>query len=105
MVAMAGVCAASEAKAIDYRDILGAWCSVSAKIVFTRSAMSVTLFSTHRTTTEKITRFKFSESDVEVFWIRSKEEVSATYGEFSADRRVMVLQPDGSAPRREYRRC
>jgi hypothetical protein len=106
IAAAASLYASGESKALEFRDISGAWCSATAKITFTRTAMTVDRFATHVVTTEKIVRFKYSDTAVIVFWIRDKKEASAEYTEFSANRRTMFLKGDGnSVPRREYRRC
>lgn len=105
IVAAASLYASDESNALEHRHIICAWCSATAKIVFTRSTMTVTRFSTGTVTTEKITRFGFSKEAVTVYWMRDKEETSADYSEFSADGRVMFLQPTDKVPHQEYRRC
>jgi len=106
VVAAAGLWTSAASNAIEYRDILGTWCSASAKIRFTRDAMKVTLFESGRTIIYKVTKYDLASLYVRVHWINfKKEEVWAEYSEFSRDGRNMVLQPNKVAPRRPYHRC
>ena len=98
---------AAEAQALNYPDILGKWCSATARMTLTRDTMSIFLFSTKKNASFRIKNYEFAGPLVTVNWYDDKELSSSTFGEFSADRRIIFLQPDkgSNIPRREYRRC
>jgi len=106
VVAAASLWTSAASNAMEYSDILGTWCSASAKIRFTRDSMKVTLFSSGRILVYKVTRYDLERRYVRVHWVNlKKEEVWAEYSEFSPDGQEMVLQPNKVAPRRPYHRC
>jgi len=93
-------------RAIEYKDILGSWCSKTAQLTFTRDSMRVKWFDDNQMAHYQVTKFKFESTTVQIYWVdMDKNEVSAVYGEFSADNQQMYLQKNENAPRREYRRC
>jgi hypothetical protein len=98
-------CATSDASALGYDDIIGNWCSATARLEFSRQTMGVFLFSDKSRMSRKISKYEFESSTVTVRWYLDDELTSSTFGEFSADGRTMFLQPGGDVPRREYRRC
>jgi hypothetical protein len=96
----------SAAQAIDYKDVLGAWCSQTAQLTFTREHMGVKWFADNQTAQYKIVKFEFEKETVEVYWVDfDNKQVSAVYGDFSADNKRMFLLQNPNAPRREYHRC
>jgi hypothetical protein len=97
--------AARDAGALDYSDILGNWCSATARLEFSRSTMGVFLFADKSKSTTRVTKYEFAGSVVTVYWEKDGNETSSDFGEFSADGRTMFLQPSGNVPRREYHRC
>jgi len=99
------VCIGTDAGAVTYADILGNWCSATARLEFSRNTMGVLLFADKTRSTARITRYEFAGSTVTVYWIKDGKETSSDFGEFSADGRTMFLQPADNVPRREYRRC
>jgi hypothetical protein len=102
---IAAICFASrDANALSYSDILGNWCSATARLEFSRTAMGVFLFSSKSHSTTPVTRYEFG-STVTVYWMKDGKETSSDFSEFSADGRTMLLQPAEDVPRREYRRC
>jgi hypothetical protein len=109
VVAMAAIAAASlagrDARALDYSDILGNWCSATARLEFSRTTMGVFLFSSKSQSSTRVTRYEFTGSTVTVHWEKDGGETSSEFGEFSADGRTMFLQPARDVPRREYHRC
>lgn len=106
MLAAASLWPAQPAQAVEYKDILGAWCSQTAQLTFTRERMGVKWFSDGETAEYKIVKFDLQKETVEIFWVDSdNKEVSAVYGDFSADDKQMFLQQNPNAPRRQYRRC
>jgi hypothetical protein len=54
-----------------------------------------------------VARFAFTDVDVVMYWRRSAKEklLSTQFGEFSANRRVMIQIRNEGGPRREFRRC
>ena len=98
-------CAIGDASALGYEDIIGNWCSATARLEFSRQAMGVFLFSDKSHLSRKVTAYEFNGGTVTVRWYLDDELTSSTFGEFSADGRTMFLQPGGEVPRREYRRC
>lgn len=106
MVAIAATCfAAGDAGALDYSDILGNWCSATARLELSRDTMGVFLFASKSHSTTRVTRYEFVGAIVTVHWKKDDKETSSDFGEFSADRRTMFLQPHENVPRREYHRC
>jgi hypothetical protein len=97
--------AARDAGALDYGDILGNWCSATARLEFSRTAMGVFLFESKSQASTHVTRYEFAGSLVTVYWEKDGNETSSDFGEFSADGRTMFLQPTNNVPRREYHRC
>jgi hypothetical protein len=108
IAALATACfAVRDAHALDYKDILGNWCSATARLEFSRTAMGVFLFSDKSRSSTRVTKYEFADAMVTVYWKKDGKETSSDFGEFSADRRTMFLQPNeqGNVPRREYHRC
>jgi len=106
MIAATDIWTSATSNVIESADILGTWCSKTAKIRFTRDAMTVTLFSRGEAHTYKIVSYKFSGTYVRITWINYKdEEVWAEYSDFSRDGRRMYLQKNRVAPRRKHNRC
>jgi hypothetical protein len=97
--------AAGDARALDYRDILGNWCSATARLEFSRDAMGVFLFASQSHSSTRVTRYEFAGSLVTVYWEKDGKQTSSDFGEFSADGRTMFLQSSENVPRREYHRC
>ncbi len=104
-IAIATWCASGEASALSYADILGNWCSTTARLEFSRDAMGVYIFSDKSHLSRKISTYEFSDTIVTVRWYLDDKLTSSTFGEFSADGRIMFLQPGADVPRRQYRRC
>jgi len=108
-VAIAAIAAAffadRDANALTYSDILGNWCSATARLEFSRNTMGVFLFSSKSHSSTRVTRYEFAGSNVTVYWEKDGTETSSDFGEFSADGRTMFLQPHDNVPRREYHRC
>ena len=103
---IAAACLTSRgANALDYGDILGNWCSATARLEFSRTAMGVFLFASKSHSTSRVTRYEFAGSIVTVYWEKDGKETSSDFGEFTPDGRTMFLQPADNVPRREYRRC
>ena len=100
-------CAGADAHALNYRDILGKWCSATARLEFTRQAMGLYKFADKSRSSSKVQRYEFTPNGtgVIVHWYNGSELTSSEFGEFSANNRTMFLQPGGNVPRREYRRC
>jgi hypothetical protein len=98
-------CSAGDANALTYKDILGNWCSATARLEFSRDAMGVFLFASNSRSKARVTKYQFDGPIVTVYWMKDGEETSSDFGEFSADGRTMFLQPAENVPRREYRRC
>jgi hypothetical protein len=106
IAAIAAVCFANrDANALSYRDILGNWCSATARLEFSRSTMGVFLFASKSHSTTPVTKYEFVGSTVTVYWMKEGKETSSDFSEFSADGRTMFLQPAEDVPRREYSRC
>jgi hypothetical protein len=106
VVAAASLWTSAASNAIESRDILGTWCSATAKIKFAPDAMTVRLFSSQQIHVYKVVGYDYSPDTVKVTWTDfKKEEVWAEYSEFSPNRRRMYLQKHKVAPRREYNRC
>jgi hypothetical protein len=105
LTAAAVSCADADASALGYRDILGKWCSATARLEFSRQAMGVYKFADKARSSNKVQRYEFSATGVSVHWYNGGELTSSDFGEFSADNRTMFLQSAGTVPRREYRRC
>ena len=106
IAAMAAACLAPDAaRALDYGDILGNWCSATARLEFSRTTMGVFLFSSRSHTSTRVNRYEFVGSTVTVYWQKDGKETSSDFGEFSTDGRTMFLQPHENVPRREYHRC
>jgi hypothetical protein len=103
--AVAVGCAGADAQALGYRDILGKWCSATARLEFSRQAMGLFKFADKSRSSSKVQRYEFSATGVIVHWYNGGELTSSDFGEFSADNRTMFLQPSGDVPHREYRRC
>jgi len=105
-VTIAAACFADRAaKAVDYSDILGNWCSATARLEFSRNQMGVYLFSSKSHAVSKVTRYEFAGETVTVYWMNDGKETSSDFSEFSADGKTMFLQPAKNVPRREYHRC
>jgi hypothetical protein len=94
-----------DARALTYKDILGNWCSATARLEFTRNAMGVLLFSDRSHSSSRVTRYEFGGTFVTVYWEKDGSETSSDFDEFSSDGRTMFLQPNNNVPRREYHRC
>src|SRR6267142_2644967 len=92
-MAAATVGAANDAAALTYRDILGNWCSATARLEFTREAMGVFKFADKARVKNRVSRYEFSNAVVIVHWYDGKNLTSSDFGEFSADGRSMFLQP------------
>jgi hypothetical protein len=106
IAAIAAACFADrDAAALTYRDILGNWCSATARLEFSRTEMGVFLFASKTHTSSRVTKYEFVGSTVTVYWMREGKETSSDFGEFGADGRTMFLQPAENVPHREYRRC
>jgi hypothetical protein len=104
--AIAALCGAgSDANALTYKDILGNWCSATARLEFSRDAMGVLLFAGKSHSSARVTKYEFVGPTVTVHWIKDGDETSSDFSEFSADGRTMFLQPGENVPRREYHRC
>ena len=98
-------CTGREAHALTYKDILGNWCSATARLEFSRGTMGVFLFASKSHSTTPVTKYEFAGSAVTVYWMKDGKETSSDFSEFSADGRTMFLQPGENVPRREYHRC
>jgi hypothetical protein len=98
-------CATGDASALGYDDIIGNWCSATARLEFSRETMGVFLFSDKSRLSRKISKYEFDGGNVTVRWYLDDGATSSTFGEFSADGGTMFLQPSGEVPRRQYRRC
>ena len=98
-------CAGRDAHALTYKDILGSWCSATARLDFSRDAMGVLLFASNSRSKSRVTKYQFDGPIVSVYWMKDGKETSSDFSEFSADGRTMFLQPNENVPRREYRRC
>ena len=98
-------CATGDASAVGYDDILGNWCSTTARLELSRDTMGVYLFSDKSKIDRKISKYEFSDTTVTVRWYLDNEETNSTFGEFSPNGGTMFLQPDKDVPRRQYRRC
>jgi hypothetical protein len=96
--------AGAPAGALEPHDILGAWCSQTAKIDFGQKILTVTRIG-GQPLQEQIKRYAFGKDSVTVYWTREGKEVEAHYGEFSADNKTMASRATSAAPRREYHRC
>jgi len=103
--AVATWCASGDASAVGYDDILGNWCSATARLEFSRNTMGVFVFANKSHMSRKISRYEFSDTTVTVRWFIEDELTSSSFGEFSRDGRTMFLQPGADVPRREYHRC
>jgi hypothetical protein len=103
--AIAICCAVSNASALAYDDILGNWCSQTARLEFSRDAMGVFVFASKDRLSRRVTAYEFTDSIVVVRWYLDDKLTSSTFGEFSPDGKTMFLQPGESVPRREYHRC
>lgn len=103
--AIATWCAAGDASAIGYGDILGNWCSATARLEFSRDTMGVFVFADKSHASHKISRYEFSDTTVTVRWYLNDNLTSSSFGEFSADGATMFLQPGEDVPRRAYHRC
>ena len=105
-MAIAAACFTDRAAgAVDYGDILGNWCSVTARLEFSRNQMGVYLFSSKSHSVTRVMRYEFVGDRVTVYWDKDGKETSSDFSEFSADGRTMFLQPAENVPRREYHRC
>jgi hypothetical protein len=104
MIAAAGFFSRN-ANALTYKDILGNWCSATARLEFSREAMGVLLFASRSHSNTKVTRYEFVDSIVTVYWMKDGKETTSDFSEFSADGRTMFLQQRQNTPRREYHRC
>jgi hypothetical protein len=98
-------CATGDASALGYDDILGNWCSSTARLEFSRETMGVYLFADKSKMNRKVSAYEFSDSIVTVRWYFDDELTSSTFGEFSANGTTMFLQPGKDIPHREYHRC
>jgi len=97
---------AAQSKALGYQDLLGGWCSATAKLTFTRATMTVRLFRDSSSVERKITRYEFHDSSVDVYWLdEDTHETSSTFGEFGKGGNQMFLQPADNVPHREYNHC
>ena len=102
--AAALACAATDAHALSYRDILGKWCSATARLEFSRQAIGMFRFADKSHSSSKVQSYGFTDTTVTVYWPDSGK-LPSEFGEFSADNRTMFLQPAVNVARREYRRC
>ena len=98
-------CATGVAHAISYDDILGNWCSTTARLEFSRDTMGVFLFSDRSHLSRPISNYEFHDNYVVVHWELDGKQTSSTFGEFTSDGRNMFLQPGDDVPRRQYHRC
>lgn len=98
-------CAGRDAHALTYKDILGNWCSATARLEFSRDTMGVFLFASKSHSTTRVSKYEFVASTVTVYWDKDGKTTSSDFGEFSVDGRTMFLQPAEKVPRREYHRC
>jgi hypothetical protein len=105
VTAIATWCATGAASAIGYDDILGNWCSATARLEFSRATMGVFLFSDRSHLSRSISTYEFHDNYVVVRWDLEGKPTSSTFGEFTSDGRTMFLQPGDDVPRREYHRC
>jgi hypothetical protein len=98
--------AANPALALTDRDILGKWCGSETNYDIGRKTLTVTWRSDNERKKFVIDRFKFSDADV-MYWRRGVRDkvLSTRFGEFSADRRLMVQVKNEGGPRREFRQC
>lgn len=99
--------AANPALALTDRDILGKWCGSETNYDIGQKTLTVTWKSDKQRKKFVINGFKFSEADVIMHWRRGARDrvLSTQFGEFSADRKVMVQVKSEGGPRREFRRC
>jgi hypothetical protein len=98
-------CSTGDASALGYEDILGNWCSATARLEFSRDTMGVYVFADKSRLNRKISAYEFGGSAVTVRWSLDDKLTSSTFGEFSPNGATMFLQPGEDVPRREYRRC
>ena len=61
-------CATSDASALGYDDIIGNWCSATARLEFSHETMGVFLFSDKSHLSRKISKYEFDGSTVTVRW-------------------------------------
>ncbi len=100
------LCASTPSGAVDYPDILGSWCSVTSKYIFTRESFGIFVFATKGEGTFRIVGYQFSPSEVDVGWFNPQAgERHAVFGEFAKDGKTMFQQERGAAPHKEFRRC
>jgi len=97
--------AAGDASALGYDDILGNWCSATARLEFSRETMGVFVFANKSHVSRKISTYEFTDKMVTVRWYLDGEPTSSSFGEFGANGTTMFLQPDRDVPHREYHRC
>jgi hypothetical protein len=98
-------CATGVANAIGYDDMLGNWCSTTARLEFSRDTMGVFLFSDRSHLSRPISAYEFHDNYVVVRWYLDGKLTSSTFGEFTSNGRTMFLQPGDDVPRRQYNRC
>src|SRR3954467_15835132 len=53
-------CAGADAHALGYRDILGRWCSATARLEFARQAMGLYKFADKSRSSSKVQRYEFT---------------------------------------------
>jgi hypothetical protein len=105
VTAIAMWCATGVANALSYQDILGNWCSATARLEFSRDTMGVFLFSDRSHLSRPVSTYEFHDNYVVVRWDLDGKATSSTFGEFTSDGRTMFLQPGDEVPRRQYKRC
>jgi hypothetical protein len=113
--ANAGHCAG----ALSYANILGKWCGVNSNpnltnYLFTRDKLTVTHLSSGKTTVLKLDSYDFSDAVVVVHYFAKsatsggtpgKEKVDVTFGEFSADGKIMVQVKTSGSEAYRFVRC
>lgn len=107
IVALLLAVAASPALALSESDILGKWCGSETNYDIGRKTLTVTWRSDNERKKFIVARFAFTDVDVVMYWRCSAKEklLSTQFGEFSANRRVMIQIRNEGGPRREFRRC
>jgi hypothetical protein len=98
---------ADMALALAERDVLGKWCGSEISYDISQKTLAVAWKSGGRRKKFVVERFVFTDTDVTMYWRRgARDRLGSTqFGEFSADRRVMIQMPNRAGPRRELKRC
>ncbi len=94
------------AKAVEFKDIAGKWCTSGGIEQFDRDNLIAIPASTNERHVYPIVRFRFTGTKVTVVWQDPNGESFTTdFAEFSADGRRMVQLKNEKGPRREFHRC